>query len=149
MSGRRKARELALQILYQIDLTKEKFRKNSKKFWGGKIIPAETKKFTEELVKGTLDKQKDIDPLICKYSEHWKIERLNAIDRNILRFAAYELLYLKDIPPAVSINEAIEIAKKYSTADSGKFVNGILDRINKTSGLPAGQTGKSRFRGKK
>jgi len=131
MTSRRKARELALQILYQIDLTKEEGIKSLEKFWEGKIIPPQTKKFTKELAEGTVNKQKEIDLLICKYTEHWKIERINVIDRNILRLAIYELLYLDDIPSIVTINEAIEIAKRYSTADSGKFVNGILDKIKK------------------
>ena len=135
MSSRREAREFALQILYQMDLSKEDAEESLKKFWVDKSISPETKKFTERLVKGTFAKQKDIDPLIRKYTEHWKIERLNAIDRNILRFAIYEFLHLKDIPPAVSINEAIEIAKKYSTGDSGKFINGVLDKIKTKQGV--------------
>ena len=131
MSSRRKARELALQALYQIDINKETSKEVLKRFWEEKKISPEAKKFTEELVKGTSTRRKDIDSLICKYSEHWKIERINIIDRNILRFAIYELLYLKNIPPVVTINEAIEIAKKYSTSESGKFLNGILDKIKK------------------
>lgn len=135
MSSRREAREFALQILYQMDLSKEEAEESLKKFWADKSISPEAKKFTEKLVKGTFTRQKDIDPFIRKYTEHWKIERLNAIDRNILRFAIYELLYLEDIPPAVSINEAIEIAKKYSTVDSGKFINGVLDKIKTKQGI--------------
>ncbi len=135
MSSRRESREFALQILYQIDLSKQDAEESLKNFWADKSFSPETKKFTENLVKGTFAKQKDIDLLICQYSDHWKIERLNAIDRNILRFAIYELLYLKDIPPVVSINEAIEVAKKYSTADSGKFVNAVLDKIKVKKGL--------------
>lgn len=129
MSSRREAREFALQILYQMDLSKQDAKESLKNFWADKSFSPEAKKFTEKLVKGTFAKQKDIDSLICRFSDHWKIERLNAIDKNILRFAIYELLYLKNIPPVVSINEAIEIAKKYSTADSGKFVNAVLDKI--------------------
>lgn len=127
---------MALQLLYQIDLSKEEVTPALKNFWEGETtVSPETKKFTQKLVKGTLNKQKEIDSLIGKYTEHWKIERINVIDRCILRFAIYELLYLKDIPPAVTINEAIEIAKKYSTADSGKFVNGVLDKIKKEKGI--------------
>ncbi len=135
MTNRRKSREFALQVLYQIDLTEEEVKKSLEKFWENKNLPPTIKSFTEELVKGTMNNKKNIDPLIRKYAEHWKIERLNVVDRSILRFAIYELLYLKDVPSTVTINEAIEVAKKYSTADSGKFINGVLDEIKKKEGL--------------
>ena len=78
------------------------------------------------------ENKKEIDSMIAKYATNWQIDRMAVIDRNVLRFAAYELLYNKDIPPKVSINEAIDIAKKFGGPDSGKFVNGVLDKINKT-----------------
>lgn len=92
----------------------------------------EIKEFSIFLVEG-ISKNKDlIDSLISKYATNWQIQRMPAIDRNILRLATFELLFADDIPPKVSINEAIEMAKRYGDKDSGKFVNGVLDKINKT-----------------
>ncbi|MCL4490621.1 MAG: transcription antitermination factor NusB [Nitrospirae bacterium] len=87
--------------------------------------------FTEEIVKGTILNSKKIDSIIQKVAEKWTLSRMAAIDRNILRAATYELLFRRDIPSAVTINEALEIAKKYSTADSASFINGILDKVAK------------------
>jgi len=82
-------------------------------------------------VQGTLQHKEEIDALIRKAAEHWVLERMAAVDRSILREAAYEIMYVEDIPPAVTINEALEIAKKYSSEESASFINGILDRIAK------------------
>jgi N utilization substance protein B len=90
---------------------------------------SEVRDFATQLVRGTADNLAKIDALIAEYSEHWKIDRMPAIDRNILRSAIYELLYRADIPPKVAINEAVELAKRFSTPDSGKFINGILDKL--------------------
>ena len=87
--------------------------------------------FANALVEGTLGHLKDIDSAITVAAEHWVLERMAAVDRNILREAAYEILYLEDIPPAVTINEALEIAKKYASKESAAFINGILDKIAK------------------
>ena len=89
------------------------------------------KEFTIQLVKGVMGNIEKIDKTISKYATNWQIDRMAVIDRNILRIAAFELLFLDDIPPKVSMNEAIDIAKRYGDKDSGKFVNGILDKINK------------------
>jgi len=133
MRKRTKARECALKILYAIDITKESHEKCSETFWKGEGgVEAEVKKFTDEIVAGVSAKRASLDKIITRYAINWKLDRMAVIDRNILRFAAYELLYLSDIPPKVTINEAIDIAKKYGDKDSGKFVNGILDKINKT-----------------
>jgi len=132
---RRKAREYALQIIFQIDFMEKKIdSKDLKEFWSDKKESKDVKEFTEELVRGTLSKIDEIDLMIKRVAENWILERMAAVDRNILRFAAYELLYIKDIPSAVTINEAIEIAKKFSSTEAAPFINGILDRLAKEAG---------------
>jgi len=132
---RRKAREYALQILFQVDFTKKKIdSKYLEEFWSGKKDGRNVKEFTEDLVRGTLNKIDEIDMTIERVTENWLLKRMAAVDRNILRFAAYEILYRKDIPSAVTINEAIEVAKKFSSAESAPFINGILDRLAKEAG---------------
>jgi N utilization substance protein B len=131
---RRKAREYALQILFQVDFTKKRIgSKDLEEFWSGKKESRSVKEFTEDLVRGTLNSIDEIDAMIERVTENWLLKRMAAVDRNILRFAAYEILYRKDIPSAVTINEAIEIAKKFSSAESAPFINGILDRLAKGS----------------
>lgn len=133
MRKRTKAREYALQILYAVDITKDDPKDCIERFWeGSDETSGEVKKFADSLVLGVSDNKKDIDKMIARYATNWKLDRMAVIDRNVLRFAAYELLYAKDIPAKVSINEAIDIAKKFGGSDSGKFVNGVLDKINKT-----------------
>jgi N utilization substance protein B len=130
---RTKAREYALQILYAIDITKEDPVTCIERFWDSTDEPSgDVKEFTEEIVTGVSDKRDDIDKLISKHATNWQLDRMAVIDRNVLRLATYELLFREDIPPKVSINEAIDIAKKFGGNDSGKFVNGVLDKINKT-----------------
>jgi N utilization substance protein B len=132
---RRKAREYALQILFQADFTKKRINgKDLEEFWSGKKESRNVKEFTEDLVRGTLNRIDKIDTMIERVAENWLLKRMAAVDRNILRFAAYEILYRKDIPSAVTINEAIEIAKKFSSAESAPFINGILDRLAKEAG---------------
>jgi N utilization substance protein B len=127
---RRRAREYALQALFQFDFTGEEPDIN--RFFEGKDEDKEVIEFSENIIKGTIRNLPEIDSVIKETTEHWGIDRMAAVDRNILRAATYELLFLEDIPPAVAINEAIEIAKKYSTAESAAFINGILDRISRT-----------------
>lgn len=127
---RRKAREYALQILYQYDITKTPPNRNVlDSFWKEHNCSEDIRRFTEELVTGTINNLSDIDFMICTVAENWELERIAAVDRNILRSATYELLYKDDIPAAVTLNEAIEIAKKYSTGDSSSFINGLLDKV--------------------
>ena len=119
-----------LQFLFQSDFGDKDHRKNNlKQFLSDKENDPEVKKFASEIIDGTLSMLDEIDSAIKKTAENWVLERMAAVDRNILRFAVYELLQRKDIPPAVTINEAIEIAKKYSTLESASFINGILDKI--------------------
>jgi N utilization substance protein B len=133
MGKRRKARELALQILFQIEVGKIGLEEALSSFWLNQAphIEREVKEFTTQLVKGTRENLKTIDILIDKNAENWTIERIAKVDCNILRSAIYEILHRPEIPVKVTINEAIELAKKYSSSESYQFVNGILDRIAK------------------
>ena len=129
MKRRSKARELALQTLYQVDITKDDDRKQVDKILAEQDAEKEPREFARELVYGTLDHQDEIDEMISEVTQNWAISRMAVIDRNVLRIAAHELLHREDIPPKVSINEAIEIGKRFSTSNSGAFINGILDKI--------------------
>ena len=136
MGQRRKAREAALQMLYQIEMMGSEPRHVLPLFWKagspqGQDISPEIKLFATEIVEGTYRNRKEIDELIEKHSAHWRLVRMAIVDRNILRMAAYELLYRRDIPISVTLDEAIEIAKKFGTEESGAFINGILDQIAK------------------
>jgi transcription antitermination protein NusB len=137
---RRNAREYALQFIYGFDMVSldqkssggSGFDKELAEFWkGADETTVDVKAFTERLVSGTIANIEEIDRLIQKAAKKWKLVRIAAIDRNIMRIAAYEIIYMDDVPDVVSINEALEIAKKFSTAESAAFINGILDRISK------------------
>lgn len=130
MGLRRHAREYALQMLFQFDMTQNR-EGLIERFWEQrKVIPA-VRVYADLLVEGVLKNLEEIDALIQKYTQHWSLERIATVDRNILRFAIYEILYVEDIPAKVTINEAIEITKRYGDKDSGAFINGILDSIVK------------------
>jgi N utilization substance protein B len=132
---RRKAREYALQILFQLDIRKEKpSAAVLKHFWAEYEPDAEVKAFSEEIVKGTYKHIARINELLHQCAKNWSLDRMAVVDRNVLRMAVYEILYRIDIPTSVTINEAIEIAKKYGTDESGSFVNGILDRAARLTG---------------
>lgn len=131
MRKRTKARELALKFLYQIDITKEDSSTMLSHFWQEHRATKPIKEFTAQIIQGALANLPQIDSLISKYAQNWQLKRMAVIDRNILRLACCELLFLEDIPPKVSINEAVELAKKYGDIESSKFVNGILDKIHK------------------
>ena len=129
---RRKAREYALQLLFRVDFTENNIaKKDFEEFWEDREESPEVMRFAEDLVRGTIEHIADIDNMIVRVAENWMLDRIAAVDRNILRFAAYEIVYKKDIPPAVSINEALEIAKKFSSVESVAFLNGILDKFAK------------------
>ena len=129
MKRRSRARELALQTLYQVDLTRETDRANIDAFLDEQEAEEEPREFARALVHGTLDRQDEIDEKIAEVTQNWAISRMAVIDRNVLRLAAHELLHREDIPPKVSVNEAIEIGKRFSTTNSGAFINRILDKI--------------------
>jgi transcription antitermination protein NusB len=154
MGKRREARERAVQFLFQYDLNRPQSvdealdhfwdsqraaalaEEKGPATWGESVeLPpasadeAAVRLFADPLIKGTLEHRQEADDLIQKHAKNWELHRIAAVDRNILRLAIYEMLHRDDIPPVVSINEAVDIAKKFSTQDSGSFVNGILDKI--------------------
>ena len=129
MSSRREAREMALQFLYQYDTNPGDLEESIKSFWELQKPAKKRNAFAEELVRGAIERGEAVDTKIKAYAKNWKFNRIALVDRNILRLAIYELLFRDDIPPVVSINEALELAKKYSTGDSSRFINGILDRV--------------------
>ncbi len=154
MGKRREARERAIQFLFQHDLNPpEDLEAALTQFWSSQesaaiaedkgvanwgepveLPPpsadeAAVRLFADPLIRGTLEYRNEADAVITKHAKNWDLHRIAAVDRNILRLAIYEMLHRDDIPPVVSINEAVDIAKKFSTQDSGKFVNGILDKV--------------------
>lgn len=132
MRKRTRAREFAMQVLYQIDITSDTIDASLEAFWRSKAdeeIEEEVKKFSIELINGTITNLAEIDKCITEYAANWQLARMAVVDRNILRLGCFELLYRADIPPKVAINEAVELAKKFSGTEAGKFVNGILDKI--------------------
>jgi N utilization substance protein B len=162
MGKRREARERAIQFLFQHDLNPpddldaalEQFwesqrtavlaEEKAKASWGEKTeLPPPTadeaavRLFADPLIRGAIENRDESDGLIRKYCKNWDLPRIAAVDRNILRLAIYEMLHRDDIPPVVSINEAVDIAKRFSTQDSGRFVNGILDSVKAELMRPA------------
>ena len=131
MGHRRKARESALQILYKLEFDPAEAGGAVHSFWKKKRGTAEAREYSRWLVEGILARREEIDAAIQSISEHWRIPRMAIVDRNILRLAAFELLQAGTIAPAIVINEAIEIAKKYSGPEAATFVNGILDALRK------------------
>ena len=154
MGKRREARERAVQFLFQYDLNPpedlaaalEHFWESQRAAaiagekgyatWGQPVeLPPPTaeeiaiREFADPLIRGTLEHREEADAIIRKHAKNWELHRIAAVDRNVLRLAIYEMLHRDDIPPIVSINEAVDVAKKFSTQDSGKFVNGILDQV--------------------
>ena len=129
MGKRRRARELAIQVLFHLEFNpgdpEEVFSLICENFGSSMDI----RPFSRELVHGVLEKKATLDGLISQSSKNWRLERMSHVDRNILRLGVYEILAKEDIPPKVSIDEAVEMGKKYGTEDSGSFINGILDNI--------------------
>jgi N utilization substance protein B len=131
MGRRRKAREETLRILFRLEFENKQIKKTLNQYWKNKKASEEIKEYSTWLVNGVISDQAKIDNIIQQISEHWRISRMALVDRNILRMAVFELLYEENIAPAIVINEAIEIAKKYSGDEAATFVNGILDAIRK------------------
>ncbi len=139
MGKRRTARELALKILFQIDVGRlplDEVIVTSQALWQA---PPDVWSFAEALARGVMQKRVQLDDIIMHYAAGWTLERMANVDRNLLRMALYELLEMDDIPYSVSINEAVELAKIYSTAESGKFVNGILGNFARARGFTKGE----------
>jgi len=126
---RRKSREFALQVLYQLNISKQDPLTALTQFREHFLSSGEADAFQIRLVLGVLEHCSELDRLIERYSEHWRLDRINLIERNILRMAIFELLFCEEVPPKVTINEAIDLGKRYGSEDSGSFINGILDRI--------------------
>lgn len=129
MSKRREGREAAVQFLFQQDIQEDRVSDLRGPFWKLREAPQKVQDFANRLVDGVNKNLPDIDGRIKKYAINFELARLNVVDRNILRLAIYEMLHCLDVPPIVTINEAIEIAKKFGGDESGKFVNGILDKV--------------------
>jgi N utilization substance protein B len=126
------ARELAFKILFQTDVGRNPWQEVLPRTIAEDNLPEQTRIFLEQLVKGTVQNLKLIDSEITRYAQDWKLERMANTDRNILRMAIYEIKFLDEIPPGVTINEAVELAKLYGDEESGKFVNGILGNMVRT-----------------
>ena len=131
MGKRREGREVALQLLFHWDLNVRQSpqSKDLDLFWELRDVIAGVRAFATTVFNGVIANQETIDSKITKYTANYELKRISAVDRNILRMAIYEMLYAVDVPPIVAINEAIDIAKKFGTEESGKFVNGVLDRV--------------------
>jgi N utilization substance protein B len=131
MGVRRDAREAAVQYLYQREMQGDQSDQALEEFYEMRGLSPSGRRFCDELLQGWMQHREKIDEVIAKNARNFEFHRLSAVDRNVLRIACHEILFRSDIPAPVAINEAIEIAKKYSTEDSGKFVNGVLDNIRK------------------
>lgn len=131
MGSRRKSREVALQLLYMREFSDFDVDAALDHFWRDGELDDKVIAFARHLVVGTLQYRDDIDDFIARSSEHWRLDRMAFIDRNVMRIAVFEFLYMPSTPKKVVINEAIEVAKRYSTGESTQFVNGILDNIRK------------------
>lgn len=129
MGKRTQSREIALQVLYQIDMSEGKTEEDFNLFWGHFAPPDDLKEFSQKIVSGVCQHEEEIDVIIEHYSEHWRLKRMSIVDRNILRLAIFELMFCDDIPPKVVLNEAVELGKKFGSDKSGSFVNGILDKV--------------------
>ena len=131
MGSRRKAREFALQMLYQAEASGAPMSDVVAVFWGDRDVAPDVRHFAERLATGAAGSQAEIDALLVENLENWRLERLAIVDRNILRMAVYEFLHETDTPPIVIIDEAIEVARRFGGDDSWQFANGILDAVRK------------------
>lgn len=130
MGHRHKARVLALQVLYQLDLTQDPMEESLALLCDGSQAPGDVRSFARALVEGVRENVTEIDRLIQASSEHWRVERMALVDRNILRLAVYELLFRPDTPARVVIDEAIDLGKEFGAEESGAFINGVLDHVS-------------------
>jgi N utilization substance protein B len=131
MGLKRRTRELALQMLFQMDLGTVQIKDLEENFLPNASAPEAAKEMSLELVKNVWDRVSEIDSNLRKHTEHWDLARMAGVDRNVLRLGAYEILFDAEIPKSVAINEALEIVKKFSTEESSRFVNGVLDKLEK------------------
>jgi transcription antitermination protein NusB len=138
MGLRRQAREFALKILFQVDVGQLAGEEVIRYFLATNPAADDVGEYARVLARGVLKERAKLDALISAQAHHWKLGRLAGVDRNILRIASYELIHCPEVPVSVAIDEAIEIAKKYSTEESGSFINGILDKLQTLRPLPPG-----------
>jgi transcription antitermination factor NusB len=132
MGRRRQARELSLQLLYELDVRGESDPGPViEAFWQRQPAAEDVRAFAEAIVRGVKSHQGKIDELIGRFAEHWELDRMAVVDRNVLRAGIWELLWGVDVPPKVAINEALEIARRFSTEESTRFINGLLDRVHR------------------
>jgi N utilization substance protein B len=136
-NGRHESRMWAVQFIFQRDFNQGDMVEALDDFWRERKAGPALRTFAEELIKGVEAHKIELDTLIQTYAQHWNVARMGAVDRNVMRVALYEMLHRDDIPPVVSINEAVELAKELSGDESGKFVNGILDRASKDIKRPS------------
>lgn len=137
MGVRRQSREWALQFLFQRDFNEGDLAPALAEFWTDKDPSDKARSFTEEIVYAVENHRDQLDEVIGKYAQNWDVKRMGGVERNAMRMAVYEMTMRTDIPPVVSIDEAVEIAKAYSSNESGRFVNGVLDRVRADLGRPA------------
>jgi N utilization substance protein B len=129
MGTRRQGREAALKLLYALDMTRADMQEMVNASWVNDVVPEDIRDFAMTLVTGVRNNREEIDTVIRTWSSHWSLARIGMVERNLLRLAIFELLFMPDIPPNVTINEAVEVAKSYGADEAWLFVNGILDRI--------------------
>jgi len=131
MGSRREAREWAVQLLFQMDFNPGDTDVAFNSFWAEREVKPKSRVFVEELVRGVNEHREEIDAVIQKTAENWRLSRMAGVDRNVIRLSIYEMMFRPEIPPAVSINEAVEIAKSMGDVGSSRFVNGILDKVRR------------------
>ena len=139
MGKRRRARELALQVLFHMEYNPDDPDVSFDRICLCFSPPKDTRAFARQLVQGVWANRKDLDRLIAESSKNWRVERMSRVDRNVLRMAVFEVVYVREIPPKVSIDEAVEIGKRFGTEESGAFINGVLDHIYNS--LPSEEEG--------
>ena len=147
-NGRRATREWIIQFLFQLDFNPEPIDIALKDFWDEREPNDREKQYAEEIIKGVVQRKDELDDRLSQYAKRWDSERMVAVDRTVMRVALFEMLYREDVPPVVSINEAVHFAKDFSSFQSGRFVNGVLDRIRKELDRPARTTYKPPKEGK-
>jgi len=135
VGSRRKGRELAVQMLYQWEISEEPIARVEESFWKLREAADKTRSLAQRLLEGTVEHIGEIDELITKHAEHWRLSRMAVVDRNILRLAIYEFLY-EEVPKRVVINEALEVTKRFSSPDAVQFVNGVLDGVRSSIEAP-------------
>ena len=140
VNGRRETREWIVQFLFQLDFNPEPIDIALLDFWEEKTPNDREKTYAEEIIKGVVQRKEELDAKLSQYANRWNSDRMGAVDRTVMRVALFEMLYREDVPPVVSINEAVHFAKDFSSFQSGRFVNGVLDRIRREIDRPARTT---------